>query len=132
MTSLMNGKSVLIVEDEGDIRELVQYNLEKEGFRVSVAETAEKGLEILENSQPDLLLLDIMLPGMDGLEVCRFLKSGKETSNVPIIMMSARGEESDIVAGLELGADDYITKPLDLEKLLFLIDHHIHQNAPNY
>src|SRR5690606_22076757 len=104
-------KSVLIVEDEDDIRELVQYNLGRDGFSVVVAKTGEEALSVIEQKNPDLVLLDIMLPGIDGLEVCRILKRTGKTTNIPIVLMSARGDESDIVSGLELGADDYITKP---------------------
>lgn len=107
----MNGKSVLIVEDEDDIRELIQYNLGRDGFSVVVAKTGEEALSMIDQGAPDLVLLDIMLPGIDGLEVCRTLKRAAKTANIALVLMSARGEESDIVSGLELGADDYITKP---------------------
>lgn len=107
----MSKQRILAVDDEEDIRELVRYNLEKEGFEVSAAESGEKALELLRSAKPDLLLLDLMLPGMDGFEVCRILKRNEETSLIPIVILSAKGEESDIVAGLELGAEDYITKP---------------------
>lgn len=105
------GARVLFVEDDEDIRELVRYNLGKEGFEVSLAETGEQALEMLEADLPDLVLLDLMLPGIDGLEICRRLKRDGRTANLPVVMLTARGEESDIVKGLELGADDYITKP---------------------
>ncbi len=105
------GARVLFVEDDEDIRELVRYNLGKEGFEVSVAETGEQALEMLEAALPDLVLLDLMLPGIDGLEICRRLNRDGRTADLPVVMLTARGEESDIVKGLELGADDYITKP---------------------
>jgi len=99
------------VDDEEDIRELVRYNLEKEGFEVFTAESGERALELIRSKRPDLVLLDLMLPGMDGFEVCRILKRNEETYQIPIVMLTAKGEESDIVSGLELGAEDYITKP---------------------
>ena len=102
---------ILAVEDEEDILELIRYNLEKEGYRVETAETGEAGVQKADMEKFDLMLLDIMLPGIDGLEVARRLKKNSRTHDLPIIMLTAKGEESDIVAGLELGADDYITKP---------------------
>ncbi len=112
------GGHVLLVEDEQDIRELVRYNLTRQGFHVSCAATGEDGLEQARRDTPDLVLLDLMLPGLDGLEVCRQLKRQAKTSGIPIVMVSAKGEERDVVAGLELGADDYITKPFSPKVLL--------------
>ncbi len=103
--------TILIIEDEEDIRELVKYNLQRENLGVLEAESGEEGLKLVERAAPDLILLDLMLPGKDGLEICRMLKRDESTQNIPVIMMTARGEESDIVTGLELGADDYIVKP---------------------
>jgi len=103
--------NVLVIEDEEDIRELVKYNLQRENLGVLEAESGEEGLKLVERAAPDLILLDLMLPGKDGLEICRMLKRDESTQNIPVIMMTARGEESDIVTGLELGADDYIVKP---------------------
>ena len=100
---------ILIVEDEEAIRELIQYNLEREGFRSSSVGTGEEAIKLAKSDQPDLILLDLMLPGVDGLEVCRAVK--RESEDIPIIMLTAKDDESDIVTGLELGADDYITKP---------------------
>lgn len=102
---------ILVVEDEEDIIELVTYNLAKEGYQVSGVPTGEDMLKRVRSEPPDLVLLDLMLPGVDGLEVCKLLKSDSKTRHVPIIMLTAKGEEADIVSGLELGADDYITKP---------------------
>ena len=102
---------ILAVEDEEDILELVRYNLDKEGYRVETAETGESALQKADMEKFDLMLLDLMLPGIDGLEVARRLKKNSRTRDLPIIMLTAKGEESDIVTGLELGADDYITKP---------------------
>ncbi|MCA9305225.1 MAG: response regulator transcription factor [Phycisphaerales bacterium] len=111
-------KSVLVVEDEQDIATLIEFHLRKEGFEVEVARTGRAGLEAAQRSEPDLLILDIMLPDLDGLEVCRRLKRHDTARNIPIIMVSARGEEADIVSGLELGADDYVTKPFSPRVLM--------------
>ena len=111
-------KVVLVVEDEESILELLRYNLDKAGFTVIPAGSGEDGLDLARRRRPDLILLDLMLPGMDGLEVCRMLKKSKETENIPVVMLTARGEEADIVAGLELGADDYLTKPFSPRVLL--------------
>ncbi len=102
---------ILIVEDDPDIRELVAYTLGKEGYETLQAASGEEGLKALAERKPDLVLLDVMLPGMDGLELLRRVKAAKETREVPVLMVSARGEEVDVVSGLELGADDYVTKP---------------------
>ncbi len=102
---------LLVVEDEEDLRELLVYNLARDGYRVTAVESGEQGLLKAMKEKPDLIVLDLMLPGMDGLEVCRSLKNQADTAGIPIVMLTAKGEESDIVAGLELGSDDYITKP---------------------
>jgi two-component system, OmpR family, alkaline phosphatase synthesis response regulator PhoP len=107
----MANEKILVVDDEEDILELLRYSLAREGYKVHCAETGEKAVSSAREKSPDLLVLDLMLPGMDGLEVTRVLKSDPLTSSIPIIMLTAKGEESDIVAGLELGADDYVTKP---------------------
>ncbi len=107
----MAKETVLVVEDEPDIAELIRYNLEREGYQVVVTATGEAGLDAARRKRPDIILLDLMLPGVDGLDVCRRLKLDTHTSTIPIVMVTARGEETDVVAGLELGADDYVTKP---------------------
>jgi len=107
----MKKAKVLVVDDEKDIIELVSYNLEKEGFKVISATASEKALELISSEEPEIIILDLMLPGIDGLDVYRELKRRDQTSSIPIIMLTAKGEESDIVIGLELGADDYMTKP---------------------
>ena len=107
----MPNESILVVDDEREILELVQYNLAKEGYKVVCVESGEDALEAARLKLPDLVLLDLMLPGVDGLEVCRKLKSDPKTAQIPIVMVTAKGGEADIVAGLELGADDYVTKP---------------------
>ena len=107
----MPKEQILVVDDEEDILELVRFNLSKEGYQVICAATGERAVEIARSELPDLVVLDLMLPGMDGLEAAKFLKNDPETQNIPIIMLTAKGEESDVVTGLELGADDYVTKP---------------------
>jgi len=107
----MKNATILIVEDEENILELIRYNLEKEGFKVIGHTTGEAGLQEAKKSSPDLVVLDIMLPGLSGLEVCKQLRAFPKTVGLPIVLVSAKGEESDIIVGLELGADDYITKP---------------------
>ncbi len=111
-------KSIIIVEDEADIRELLCYNLERDGYDIQAMGNGEKALEVIQKKLPDLILLDLMLPGINGLDICRTLKKSTDTEQIPIIMVTAKGEESDIVAGLELGADDYITKPFSIKILL--------------
>ena len=108
---------ILIVEDEANIRQLVRYNLEKEGFQVMEAADGLQGLRTAQREKLDLVLLDLMLPGMDGLEVCRILKGAPATSALPIIMLTAKAEEVDKIIGLELGADDYMTKPFSPREL---------------
>ena len=114
----MAKEKILVVDDEEDILDLVRYNLEKEGYRVTGIGTGEEALKSARQIGPDLMLLDLMLPGVDGLEVCKILKNDAETSQIPIIMLTAKGEESDIVTGLELGADDYISKPFSPKVLI--------------
>lgn len=103
--------TLLIVDDEEDIRELVRLQLEREHYATLTCETGERALELARQKQPGGIILDLMLPGIDGLEVCRKLKQDPKTQAIPIVMLTAKGEESDIITGLELGADDYVTKP---------------------
>ena len=114
----MTGQTILAVDDEEDILELLEYNLAKEGFRVVRVTSGEAALSAARRAAPDLILLDLMLPGVDGLEVCKELKRDGKTSKIPIIMLTAKGEEADVVLGLELGADDYITKPFSPRVLI--------------
>lgn len=107
----MPNKKILVLDDEEDILELVRYNLAKEGYQVTCAASGERALSRVAEDLPDLILLDLMLPGMDGLEVCRKLKANPNAARVPIVMLTAKTEDADIVTGLELGADDYVTKP---------------------
>jgi len=114
----MANESILIVEDEADIAELVTYNLQREGYNVAAVASGEEGLSRATREPPDLVLLDLMLPGLDGLEVCRRLRADARTASTPIIMVTAKGEEVDVVTGLELGADDYVTKPFSMRTLV--------------
>lgn len=114
----MNRKTVLIVEDEVDIRELLEYVLEREGFGVLSAADGQIGLGLARRKGPDLILLDLMLPGLDGLEVCRQLKHDRATRAIPVIMVTAKGDEADIVLGLGLGADDYVPKPFSPKEVV--------------
>ena len=109
---------MLIVDDEPDIVEFVQYNLRKEMYDTISAGDGPKAVQLARQHRPDLVLLDIMLPGLDGIEVCRSLKGSRETAQIPIIMLTAKGDEADIVAGLEVGADDYVAKPFSMRLLL--------------
>jgi DNA-binding response OmpR family regulator len=111
-------RTILIIEDDSDIADLLRHNLEREGYKVAITRSGENGLEMTRSSPPSLILLDLGLPGIQGLEVCRLLKDREETSWVPVVMMTARGEESDVVVGLELGADDYVTKPFNVRELV--------------
>ena len=104
-------QNILVVDDEEDILEILKFNLSREGYQVLCAVSGEQALRLVRPENPDLIVLDLMLPGIDGLEVTRRLKNDPDTKNIPIVMLTAKGEEADIVTGLELGADDYITKP---------------------
>lgn len=114
----MAKEKILAVDDEDDILELVSYNLAKNGYRVTAVATGEEAIRKARAEVPDMILLDLMLPGADGLDVCRILKNDPRTSQIPILMLTAKGEEADIVTGLELGADDYMTKPFSPRILL--------------
>jgi two-component system phosphate regulon response regulator PhoB len=110
--------SVLVVEDDRDIGELLEYNLARNGYEVRVATTGEEALEEVRKRSPDLIILDLMLPGVDGIDVCRMLRADPDTAAIPILMLTARDQEADIVTGLEIGADDYMTKPFSVRVLL--------------
>ena len=113
-----NKKHIVIIDDEQDILELLRYNLDKIGYRTTCLLDGESAIKEIRESIPDLILLDLMLPGIDGLDVCRILKNSEQTAKIPIIMITAKGEDTDVVKGLEIGADDYVTKPFSL-KVLF-------------
>ena len=110
--------TILIVEDEEDIAELLEYNLQRNGYLPIAVNSGEDGLRVANEESPDLVLLDLMLPGLGGLEVCRKLKSNPATAGIPVIMLTAKGEEEDVIAGFEAGADDYVTKPFRPKVLL--------------
>ena len=114
----MTKKHIMVIEDEADILELLTYNLTREGYEVTGIGNGEQALRDIVLRKPSLILLDLMLPGVGGLEICRLLKAKPETATIPIVMVTARGEESDIVTGLELGADDYIAKPFNMKVLI--------------
>jgi two-component system, OmpR family, phosphate regulon response regulator PhoB len=114
-------KTILIIEDEKDLAELVSYNLEREGYRTVIATDGTAGLEAAGRERPHLILLDLMLPGLMGTEVCRILKKQEKTASIPVIMLTARGEEVDRVVGFEIGADDYVVKPFSLRELLLRV-----------
>jgi len=115
---MMSRQSVLVVEDEEDIMEVIRFNLEKDGYEVNQALSGEKALQVIENNLPSLVLLDLMLPGINGLDLCRILKQNDRTKAIPVIMLTAKSEDADIVAGLEMGAEDYIIKPFSPRVLL--------------
>jgi len=123
----MAKESILIVDDEEDVLELVRYNLDKNGYNIDTATTGEQALAKARAKLPNLIILDLMLPGIDGLEVCKKLKSDTKTQNIPIIMLTAKGEEKDIVIGLELGADDYVTKPFSPKVLVARVRRILHK-----
>ena len=114
----MKKPKIVVIEDEVDILEVITYNLSKEGFDVCSALDGEEGLALIKKEVPDLVLLDLMLPGLDGIEICRKLKTDYSTRSIPIIMVTAKGEESDIVLGLGMGADDYMVKPFRPRELM--------------
>ena len=115
---VLDSKNILVVEDDLDIRELISFNLQNQGHQVFEAKDGEAGIDKAREKLPDLILLDLMLPGIQGLDVCRVIKSDQETKETPIIMVTALGQEEDIVKGLETGADDYITKPFSIKVLI--------------
>ncbi|MDD3473675.1 MAG: response regulator transcription factor [Syntrophaceae bacterium] len=114
----MSKEKILVVDDEEDILELVRYNLVKDGYRVTCVSSGEQAIQKLREETPNVILLDLMLPGIDGLDVCKKLRTNPATAGIPIIMITAKGEDADIVTGLELGADDYLTKPFSPRVLL--------------
>jgi two-component system, OmpR family, alkaline phosphatase synthesis response regulator PhoP len=116
--SVMAKETVLVVEDDTDIRELIRYNLSREGYNVLEADSGEGALHLVQTTAPNIIILDLMLPGIDGMDVCRTLKKDSKSSGIPIIMLTAKTEDSDIVSGLELGADDYVTKPFSPKVLI--------------
>jgi two-component system phosphate regulon response regulator PhoB len=126
----MTHERILLIEDEPDIAEVLQYNLEKEGFAVETARRGDSGLAAIRRETPDLVLLDLMLPGMDGLELTRLLKRDGGTARVPIVMLTARSEEVDRIVGLELGADDYISKPFSPREVVLRVKAVLRRHQP--
>ena len=124
-------QNIVIVEDEEDIQELIQYNLIKNGFNTSVYSSGEDALKSIAKISPALILLDLMLPGIDGLSVCKKLKESENTKHLPIIMLTARGEEEDIIKGFEYGADDYVTKPFSPKVLISRINAVLKRHSNN-
>lgn len=114
----MARERILVVDDEQDILELIRYNLSREGYQLDTVTSGEEAIKIARDRHPDLIILDLMLPGIDGLDVCRLLKGETRTAHIPIIMLTAKGEDSDVVTGLELGAEDYMTKPFSPKVLI--------------
>lgn len=125
-------KKILIIEDERDIRELVTHYLTKEGYRVESVSDGAKGLSLARTLNPDLIILDLMLPELDGLEVCKKLRADPKTVAVPIIMLTAKGEETDKIVGLELGADDYLTKPFSPKELTARVKALLRRTEPSH
>jgi two-component system, OmpR family, alkaline phosphatase synthesis response regulator PhoP len=115
-------RSIIIVEDDEDIADSIRFNLEREGFRVRVAVTGEDALNLILNGPPNLILLDLNLPGMNGFEICRRLRAESTTAKIPIVMLTARADETDKVLGLNMGADDYVTKPFSMRELVARIN----------
>jgi two-component system, OmpR family, alkaline phosphatase synthesis response regulator PhoP len=127
----MSKEKILVVDDEEDILELVRYTLVKDGFQVQGVTSGELALAKAKEERPDLIVLDLMLPGVDGLDVCRRLRSGPDTATVPIVMLTAKTEDADVVTGLELGADDYVTKPFSPRVLLARIKAVLRRRLPD-
>ena len=123
-------KKILLVEDESDLVKLLKYNLEKEGFKVSYATDGSLALAEMRRNGPDLVILDLMLPGLDGLEICRQLRRNEKFAPIPILILSARSEEADRVVGLELGADDYVTKPFSMREVIARVRALLRRNEP--
>jgi two-component system phosphate regulon response regulator PhoB len=128
----MAKKTILVIDDEKDLIELVRYNLEREGFEVRGALDGETGLAKAMRELPDVVLVDLMLPGIDGLEVCRLLRAESRTAGIPLIMLTAKAAESDRVVGLELGADDYVTKPFSPRELTARVRALLRRTSPHH
>lgn len=114
----MSKQTILVVDDEQDLLDLIGYNLKKQGFNVLTADSGEESIAIARNEKPDLILLDIMMPGMDGIEVCRRIREDTNLQNIPVVFLTARGDEESEITGLDLGADDYLFKPISTTKLV--------------
>ena len=128
----MKKGTILVIDDEKDLIELVRYNLEKEGFDVIAATDGQSGLEVVRKHRPDLVVLDLMMPGLDGLQVCQRLRSDPRSGRIPVIMLTAKATEADRVVGLELGADDYITKPFSPREVVARVKAVLRRSAPQH
>lgn len=126
----MPKQSILAIDDEKDILKLLEYNLQKEGYQFFSSKTGEEGFELAKSKRPDLVILDLMMPGIDGIEVCKLLKANQSTKSIPIIMLTAKSAEIDQVVGLELGASDYITKPFSVKVLLARVKNIFRKTRP--
>ncbi len=114
----MSGSHIVVIDDEKDIRNLLEFNLEQEGYKVTTLSEGKNAVEKIKRIDPQLIILDLMLPGIDGLDICRILKNSEDTSHIPVIMLTAKGDKTDVVVGLEMGADDYIAKPFSPKVLI--------------
>ncbi len=123
-------KKIVLIEDDADLYSLIQYNLEKEAFAMAGSQTGKGALELCRREKPDLVILDIMLPDSDGLEICRSIRSHPELSHIPVIFLTARAAETDRIVGLEMGANDYIVKPFFVRELIARIKIHFREQAP--
>ncbi|MDD2321199.1 MAG: response regulator transcription factor [Geobacteraceae bacterium] len=124
-------KTILIIEDERDLLDLIAFNLEREGYRVLTADDGKDGLQTAKSRHPDLIILDLMLPGIMGTDICKILKNNEKTANIPIIMLTAKGEEIDRVVGFEVGADDYVVKPFSNRELMLRIRAVLRRSEPD-
>jgi two-component system phosphate regulon response regulator PhoB len=123
------GRRIVVIEDEDEIRDILAYNLERAGYAVSCAADGRAGLDLVRSAQPELVLLDLMLPEVDGLDVCRALRADDATATLPVIMLTARGDESDVVLGLGVGADDYVTKPFSPREVVARVEAMLRRSA---
>src|SRR5580693_945170 len=123
-------KKIVLIEDDADLYSLIQYNLEKEGFTMAGAQTGKGALDLFRRERPDLIILDIMLPDSDGLDICKSIRAHAELAHVPLIFLTARASETDRIVGLELGANDYIVKPFFVRELIARIKIHFREQAP--
>jgi phosphate regulon transcriptional regulator PhoB len=126
----MKKATILVIDDEKDLIELVRYNLEKDGFDVIAATDGQSGLDVVKKHRPDLVVLDLMMPGMDGLQICKQLRSDPRTGRIPVIMLTAKATEADRIVGLELGADDYITKPFSPREVVARVKAVLRRSSP--
>jgi phosphate regulon transcriptional regulator PhoB len=126
----MKKATILVIDDEKDLIELVRYNLEKDGFDVIAATDGQSGLEVVKKHRPDLVVLDLMMPGMDGLQICKQLRSDPRMGRIPVIMLTAKATEADRIVGLELGADDYITKPFSPREVVARVKAVLRRSSP--